>query len=57
MTELNVPPWAFFIIWMTLIMGGLVAGWFLRGLWDKEKASNTPPPEEDERDFGSARRR
>lgn len=54
MTELNVPPWAFITIWTTLILGAFAAGWFLRGLWDRENKPVAPPPPEDE-GFGNKR--
>lgn len=56
MTELNVPLWAFITIWMTMIICAALAGWFLRGLWDKD--NNPPPhpsPPEDE-GFGNKRK-
>lgn len=54
MTELNVPPWAFITIWMTLIIGAALAGWFLRGFWNKD--NNPPPhPPEDDRGMGGKR--
>ncbi len=54
MTELNVPVWAFLIIWFTLILGAFAGGWFLRGLWDRESKVSAPPPPEDE-GFGNKR--
>jgi hypothetical protein len=55
MTELNVPVWVFFIIWMTFILGAAVGGWFVRGLWDSQNETPPPPPEDDDRDFGAKR--
>lgn len=54
MTELNVPPWAFITIWMTLILGTALAGWFLRGFWNKD--NNPPPHPPEDEGFGNKRK-
>lgn len=56
MTELNVPPWAFITIWMTLILGAAVAGWFVCGLWDKDNNPPPPPPPPEDEGFGNKRK-
>ena len=50
MVELNVPAWAFILIWSLINIGMLAAGWFLRGWYD---ASPTPPPPPPEEEFGA----
>ena len=57
MTELNVPMWAFLIIWFTLILGAAGLGWFMRGLWDRESKKEQAPPPDDDRDTGGKRGR
>ena len=46
MTEINVPWWLFFTIWMSLIAAAGISGWFVRGLWDKVHRVDPPasPP-------------
>ena len=44
MVELNVPAWAFILIWSFTNIGMLAAGWFLHGWYVKNSVT---PPEDD----------
>lgn len=49
MTTLNVPEWAFILIWLTLMVLSFGVGWFMRGLWDNDGKSpdKTQQPKDD----------